>query len=207
MLNTAGSRFDFGNVIFAVLEVCEHRRDAYSSDEAPERLMDDAREKLAEVRRDYVESGGTESYWQRLEHEVLATAMPRYIPRAIAQTAGERNEFGVWRRGDLVARTSFALAALVVGELFIRFLPWVKLFWGPLGIVFLLAGAFYPNLVRWRAERRHTQFLNDLIAEAEAFQRNTKAHYLSEADFDELFSEPGERLQRDAARRATSQHT
>lgn len=189
MFNTAGSRFDFANVIFAVLDVCEHRRDAYSRDEAPERLMTDAREKLEEVKRGYIEAGGTSGYWKRLEDEVLQTVMGRYIPRAVEQTERERTAFGVWRRGDVVARISFAFAALIVGELLIRFLPWVKLLWGPLGIVFILAGVFYPNFVRWRGERAHAVFLNELIADGEAFQRNTRAHYASEADYEELFAD------------------
>lgn len=190
MLNTAGSRFDFGSVIFAVLDTCEHRRDAYSRAEAPERLLADAKEKLDEVQRGYEEAGGADSYWKRLEHEVLGTVMGRYIPRAVQQTELERNEFGIWRRGDLGARISFAFLALIIGEILVRFLPWVKLMWGPLGVVFLILGFMYPTLVRWRSQRRHAAFLNDLIVEGEAFQRNPKTQYLSESDYEELFTDP-----------------
>ena len=63
LLNLAGSSFDFGNVLFAVLQECEHRRRALLPGEAEARLREAARQKLEEIRESYAESGGTPAYW------------------------------------------------------------------------------------------------------------------------------------------------
>jgi hypothetical protein len=46
---------------------------------------------FAEVRESYTELGGTEPYWRQLEHEVMETALPQYIPAAIEQTRMEKS--------------------------------------------------------------------------------------------------------------------
>ena len=119
MLNVAGSSFDFGNVLFAVLQECEHVRRGLLPNEAHGRLIEAARRKLAEVRESYVENGGTPGYWEELEREVLETSMPAYIPEAIEQTRLEQSGYGVWRRGDAVARLVFTLIGLVLGGLIV----------------------------------------------------------------------------------------
>src|SRR5947199_3107213 len=115
MLNLAGSSFDFGQVLFAVLTECEHRRRGLESEEAEEKLTEAAREKLAEIHESYVECGGTEDYFEDLTREILETAIPQYVPRAMEQTRLEREGYDLWRAGDPVARAAFGLLGLPMG--------------------------------------------------------------------------------------------
>src|SRR5262249_6173099 len=71
MLNLAGTSYDFGNVLFAVLQECEHQRRALLPNEAAARLEEIARAKLAEIHASYTELGGTGAYWHQLEREVM----------------------------------------------------------------------------------------------------------------------------------------
>ena len=109
MLNIAGPEYDFGSVVFVVLQECEHRRRGFDDDEAEEQLLRVARGKLAKIRQAYDEFGGAPAYWKVLETEVLETAMPQYIDAAREMTALERSNFGVWRGG--FRPLTFALAA------------------------------------------------------------------------------------------------
>ena len=58
MLNLAGTSYDFGNVLFAVLQECEHQRRALLPNQAAARLQEIARAKLAEIHESYTELGG-----------------------------------------------------------------------------------------------------------------------------------------------------
>lgn len=188
MLNPAGSKFDFGNVIYAVLETCEHRRLSYDDAELEQRLRADAREKLDEIYRSYVEMSGTGSYWARLEREVLETVMPQYVREAARQNALERNDFGIWRGGDILARIGFGMGGLLLAS-FLRFIPGIRLVWLPSELLFAAVGVFLPEIMRWRARRRHSTRLNELIVEGERFQSDRRIHYLSEADLEDIFGE------------------
>src|SRR5436853_2501238 len=116
MLNLAGREYDFGPVLFAVLQDCEHRRRSLPADEEQTAagLMELARRKLAEIEPCYVEAGGSPGYWRELESEVLETALPQYAAAAAAQTRLERQSYGLWRQGDPVSRLVLGLGGLVV---------------------------------------------------------------------------------------------
>lgn len=184
MLNLAGSSYDFGNVLFAVLQECEHARRGLLPNEAEARLKEIARRKLREVRASYEELGGTPAYWQALEREVLETAMPQYIPAAVAQTRLEKTGYGVWRQGDPAARILFGMAALLVGALLIAVPPNLL---AERGFAFLLAvaGFLYPEIKQAYFDFRHSRLLNRLIVQAEKYQKNSRIHYVSEAQLQE----------------------
>lgn len=55
MYDPSGSSFDYGNVIFAVLQDCEHRRRSFSEEKTAEGITECAREKLARIRQSYFE--------------------------------------------------------------------------------------------------------------------------------------------------------
>jgi hypothetical protein len=190
MLNLAGSSYDFGNVLFAVLHECEHVRRGLLPNEAEARLRETARRKLDEIRASYVEMGGTESYWQDLQREVMEAALPQYIPAAIEQTRLERSSYDLWRQGDPAARALLTLIGLVLGGLIVKapFIPiWEDAF------AFALAAAFflYPEIKQLYFDRRHTRFLNRLILHAEKYQRDQRLHYVSEARLEEELSALG----------------
>lgn len=193
MLNVAGSSFDYGNVLFAVIQECEHVRRGLLPNEAQGRLMEAARRKLGEVRESYVECGGTPGYWQELEREVLETSLPAYIPEAIEQTRLEKSGYDVWRRGDASARLLFALGGLVLGALLIL-LPPRLIVENAFAFVLALGGFLYPEVKQLVADFRHSRFLNRMVAEAEAYQKNARIHYVSEARLEKELSALGGRV-------------
>jgi hypothetical protein len=180
-LNLAGPSYDFANVLFAVLQECEHRRRGLLAHEAERDLYEVARAKLEQIHRSYLENGGTADYWRDLEKEVLATAMPQYVAQAIEETRLERTNYDLWRRGDPVARATWALGALVLGALIVL-LPFIPIAEDTFAFLLALAGLFYPEIKRVHYHLRHTRALNRLIADAEAYQRNRRIHYTTEAE-------------------------
>src|SRR5215213_2257012 len=187
MINLAGSSYDYGNVLFAVLQECEHQRRSLLPNEAEARLLAIAKKKLSEIRVSYTECGGTAGYWRTLEKEVLETALPQYIPAAIEQTRLEKTNYGLWRQADPVARAVFGLLGLVLGGLIVMapFIPiWEDTF------AFLLSAAFflYPEIKKGVHDVRHSRLLNRLILQAEAYQKNERIHYVSEAQIEEEFA-------------------
>lgn len=184
LLNLAGSSFDFGNVLFAVLQECEHRRRALLPNEAEARLREAARQKLEEVRESYEESGGTPAYWQALEREVLETAMPQYIPAAMEQTRLERTHYDLWRQGDAAARAVFGLAGLVVGGLIIA-APFIPIWEDIFALLLAVTGLLYPEIKQLVSDFRHSRLLNQLIVQAEKYQKDGRLHYLSTARLEE----------------------
>jgi hypothetical protein len=197
MLNLAGSSYDFGNVLFAVLQECEHQRRALLPNEAEGRLREIARAKLAEIRESYRECGGTEGYWNDLEQEVLETTLPQYIPAAVEQNRLEKNSYDLWRHGDPLSRAAFGLLGLTIGGIIIA-IPWIPIFEDAFAFALAAAGFLYPEIKKTVFDYRHARLLNRLIVEAEKYQRNQKIHYVSEARLQAELDEVGA-----AARTAT----
>ncbi len=195
MLNLAGREYDFGPVLYAVLQECEHRRHSLPEDEAQAaaRLTEIAREKLAEIAVCHREAGGTPAYWHELEREVIETALPQYARAAAAQTRLEETAYGLWRQGDPLSRVLLGLAGLTVGGLIVKapFIPIVED-----TFAFVLAGAafLYPEIRRWYCNWRYSRLLNQLIVQAESYQHR-QLSYVSEAglaaELDAVGGEPG----------------
>jgi hypothetical protein len=183
-LNLAGPSYDFGTVLYAVLQECEHVRRGLLPNEAEARLLETARHKLAEVRQSYEENGGTLPYWQELEREVLETSMPQYIPAAVEQSRLEKTGYDVWRGGDPAARAAFALLGLILGGLIIA-APFIPIWEDAFAFVLAVGGLLYPELRQLFFDTRHSRLLNRLIAQAEKYQYNSRIHYVSEAQLEE----------------------
>ena len=188
MINLAGSSYDFGNVLFAVLQECEHQRRGLLPNEAEDRLREIAGKKLSEIRVSYAEYGGTPGYWRTLEREVLETALPQYIPAAIEQTRLEKTSYGLWRQGDPVARAAFGLLGLLIGSLVIA-APFIPLWENAFAFLLAAGGLLYPEIRKGFFDSRHSRLLNRLIVEAEKYQKNERIHYVSEARIEEEFAE------------------
>ena len=187
MLNIAGPEYDFGSVVFVVLEECEHRRRGFDDDEAEEQLLHVARAKLAKIKEAYDEFGGSPAYWKVLETEVLETAMPQYIVAAREMTALERAKFGIWRGGDPASRFAFALGGLLLGSIIIA-LPFVPIFEAMFAFALAFLGFIYPELKRFTHERRHFRLLNRLVADSTQYQNNARLHYMTTSDIRESFA-------------------
>lgn len=187
MLNIAGPEYDLGNVVFVVLEECEHRRRGFEDEDFSKQLLRVAREKLGKIKKAYDEFGGSQGYWSALEKEVLETAMPQYIAAAREMNALEQSKFGIWRGGDPAARIAFALGGLLIGGIIITlpFFPIIeRMFALALGVI----GFIYPELKRYTHERRHFRVLNRLVTEATQYQQNARLHYMTTSDIRESFS-------------------
>jgi hypothetical protein len=189
ILNCAGHSFDFGNVNFAVLHECEHRRRGLLPAHLDAALVDIARAKLAQVHDSYVEAGGTPSYWEALEREILETTMPQYIEAAREKNRLEKSNYDLWRGGDLVSRAVLALVALTIGGIVVA-LPFIPIFEDAFAFFLALSAWFYPELKRLMFEHRHAHLLNRLIVEAERYQHDHRIHYVSQAALDEAFRTP-----------------
>ena len=184
MLNLAGSSYDYGNVLFAVLQECEHVRRGLLPNEAEARMRETARNKLAEIRVSYEEMGGTAPYWNDLEREVLEVTMPQYLPAAVEQTRLERCSYDLWRQGDPAARAAFTLLGLILGGLIVL-APFIPIWEDAFAFVLAVAGFLYPEIKQLYFDRRHAGFLNRLIVQAEKYQKDSRLHYLSEARLEE----------------------
>ena len=185
MLNLAGTSFDFGNVLFAVLQECEHQRRALLPKEAEARLREIAARKLGEIRASYEEAGGLPAYWQTLEREVMEASLPQYIAHAIEQTRLEQSNYDLWRRGDPASRAILGLAGLVIGGLIWK-APFIPIFEEAIAFVLAGAGFFYPEIKRLISEARHTRFLNRLVTSAERYQKNRRIHaYSTQTELEE----------------------
>lgn len=191
MINLAGTSFDFGNVLFAVLQECEHQRRALLPSEAEGKLREIAGKKLAEIRASYEEAGGLSSYWQMLEKEVMVASLPQYVRHAIEQTRLEQSNFDLWRRGDPASRAAYALGGLVIGGL-IWWAPFIPIFEKWLAPVLAGIGFVYPEMRRWVFELRHVRTMNRLVAHAEKYQKDRRLHaYSQQAELDEALGALG----------------
>lgn len=189
MLNIAGPEYDFGNVVFVVIEECEHRRRGFDDGELASQLFATARAKLAKIKGAYDEFGGSPAYWQSLETEVLQTAMPQYISAAKEMNALERGKFGIWRGGDPLARIAFAVGGVILAAM-LFFVPLVRVFEAFLVFGLAATGFFYPELKRWTHERRHMRVLNRLVVDAARYQQNARLHYMTTTEIRESFTMP-----------------
>jgi hypothetical protein len=179
VINIAGPEYDFGTVVFALLQECEHRRRSFDDVAAGTRAC--VREKLAEIQRTYAEFGGSASYWQSLEKEIMTTMVPQYVDAAAEMNALEESGFGVWRRGDLPARLLFALLGLLIGSILIA-IPWIPIFETMFAFALTAGGFVYPDVRRFLAEQSYARRLNALVAESAAYQQSANLRYMTTDD-------------------------
>jgi hypothetical protein len=191
MLNIAGPEYDFAQVLYAVLQECEHRRRGLDDETLNRDLESIAKAKLAEIKAAYDEFGGSATYWSALEKEVLDTALPQYAPAATEMNQLERTGFGVFRKGDPAARFAFALAGLLIGSIIIA-LPFIPIFEDLFAFALTAGGFLYPDIVRFTFERRHARLLNRMIGDAERYQSTARLHYMTTQQIRESFT-PGEK--------------
>ncbi|MGH9419667.1 MAG: hypothetical protein ACRD3J_06825, partial [Thermoanaerobaculia bacterium] len=169
MLNIAGPDYDYAQVVYVVLQECEHRRRGFDEAEFDAEVTRCATGKLAEIKSSYDEFGGSAVYWGALEKEVDEVVLPQYIAAARVMTDLERNSFGIWRGGDLGARFAFALAGLLIGSIIIA-LPFIPIYEDLFAFALTAAGFLYPDLKRFMHQRRYMKVLNRLVADSARYQ-------------------------------------
>jgi hypothetical protein len=190
MLNIAGAEYDYAQVVYVVLQECEHRRRSFEEESFDAEVRACGAEKLAEIKAVYDESGGSAVYWEALEKEVDEVVLPQYIEAARSITEQERNSFGIWRGGDLGARFAFALAGLLIGSIIVK-LPFIPIAEDMFAFALTAAGFLYPDIKRFMHERRYMKVLNRIVADSARYQENARLHYMTTQDIKKAF-EPGE---------------
>jgi hypothetical protein len=186
MLNIAGPEFDLGNIVYVVLEECEHRRRGFD-DSVDAQVRSTARARLGKIKAAYDEFGGSPAYWAAVETEVMETALPQYVAAAEEMNDLERSKFGIWRGADPLARLMFALAGLTIGGIIIA-LPFIPIFERLFAFALAGLGFAYPELKRWTHERRHAKALNRIVSDAARYQQNARLHYMTTNDIRESFT-------------------
>jgi hypothetical protein len=186
MLNIAGPEYDFGSVVYAVLQECEHHRRSFDEEGFADSIERCAKEKLDQVRKAYDEFGGSELYWKELQKEVLGNVVSQYTEPALEITQLERSGWSLWRKGDLGARLGYALVGLVVGSAIIA-IPWIPIFENMFAFALTAGGFLYPDLKRFVFERRYARTLNKLINDSAAYQEQAGLHYLTAVDIQQSF--------------------
>ena len=186
MLNIAGPEYDLGNIVFVVLEECEHRRRGFE-DSVDAQARKAARARLDKIKAAYDEFGGSPAYWAAVETEVMDTALPQYIVAAEEMNDLERSKYGIWRGADPLARFVFALAGLTIGGIVIA-LPFIPIVESLFAFALAGLGFLYPELKRWTHERRHVKVLNRIVADAVRYQQNARLHYMTTDDIRESFT-------------------
>src|SRR3954466_10308723 len=75
-------------------------------------------------------------YWQRVRRVIDDILLPRYAKAATDELALAKNDYGVWRGGDLLARGTFALAGLILGIIAVK-VPWIPIYekWFPFALM------------------------------------------------------------------------
>lgn len=186
MLNIAGAEYDYAQVAYVVLQECEHHRRSFEESTFDAEVRACAKEKLAEVKAAYDEFGGSAAYWEELEREVDEVVLPQYIAAARDKTELERNNFHIWRGGDLAARFAFALIGLLIGSIIIK-LPFIPIVEDMFAFALMAGGFLYPDLKRFMFERRYMKVLNRLVADSARYQANGKLHYMTSQDIRKAF--------------------
>ena len=190
MLNLAGSAYDFAQVVYTVLDECEHRRRSLPATSDGSEFREMAQRKLAEIKGAYDEMGGSKKYWEALQREVLDTAVPQYAQAALHMNALERNAFNVFRGAEPAARGVYAICGLLIGAAIIK-LPFVPAIENTFAFVLTAAGFFYPDIARYTHERRHARTLNGIVEAAANFQQNARVVYLSNKELEDSFGTRG----------------
>ena len=186
MLNIAGPEFDFGHVVYAVLQECEHRRRGFDIGEFDEEVTACAKEKLAQIKGAYDEFSGSLTYWETLQKEVMSTVLPQYSEPARIITALERSAWKVFRGGDIAARLLFAFVGLVIGSIIIA-TPFIPIVEDTFAFALTGAGFFYPDLKRYYYERQFSKLLNRLVLESARYQENARLNYMTQREIAESF--------------------
>jgi hypothetical protein len=184
VINIAGPEYDFGPVVFALLQECEHRRRSF--DDVAAGVRECAKEKLATIHRAYVDIGGSAPYWASLEKEVMKTVVPQYTAAAKQMNELEESGFGVWHRGDLPARLLFALIGLVIGSIIIA-IPFIPIFETMFAFALTAGGFVYPDIRRFLAERAYAKRMNELVEASAEYQANAKLRYMTDDDMNKMF--------------------
>ena len=168
MLNLAGPSYDFGDVLFAVLQECEHWRRGLLPNEARGAPAGDGAPQARGDPRSYEERGGTRPYWTIWSARCSDPAAA-VRPRRRRADAARNEPLRPLAAGRPAARALFALLGLVLGGLIIA----APLFLSSrtLRLPAHAGGAPLPGDQEGVFDFRHAQPLNLPLKQWERYQR------------------------------------
>ncbi len=167
-MNLYPRQYHLAELTAHVVALLERRRLAFEHwDEAP--LVEEAKKALGEAGRQFREVADDAAYWERTTSQLMSVAMPRYLKLARAEHALEQRGYGIWRRGDVISRATYAVVGLITGFIILRTaVPnWLE----PLPVAMFIGGPVLPELQTWWAKRKYrlqlVALVDDMQREAE----------------------------------------
>lgn len=132
--------------------------------DARARLLTVFKSELAELRSRFFEVFEDPPYWDRLEKAILDVCFPRYCAAAEKQTTLQLRDYGLWRGGDLLARSVYAVAGFAIG-LFMVKMPFVPIpeTWDLFAFATMIAGPFVPDFQIWVHDRKYRRQLTQIV--------------------------------------------
>jgi hypothetical protein len=157
------NRYRLAQLTAHVLGLLERRREGFPewNDETEATLTQEAKAALGEAGLQFAEVAADQPYWQRIEHTVLTTVLPRYFQAAKEQHQLEKQKFNLWRGGDFISRVAYGGAGLLAALIVWR--TAIPDFLEPLPLAFFIGGPLLPDLQIWFAKRRYRDRVSSIV--------------------------------------------
>lgn len=132
---------------------------------------------LAEMRKRFFELFDDKSYWERVERALTDTAFIRYCALAEKQTGLEGRDYGLWRGGDILARSAYAAGGLAIGILMVK-LPFIPIpeSWDLFAFATMLGAPFIPDVQVWLHKRRYRKGLEAVVKDMKEAEDQLKLY-------------------------------
>jgi hypothetical protein len=170
------SQYQLPELTAHLIALLERRRLAFDSwnDETEASLQEAANQMLSEAGIRFRELADDPEYWRRTTETLMTVMVPRYLRLAEPQQTLEKNGYGSWRKGDLLARVTYGAAGLLLGIIVWRTpIPdWVE----PLPLLMFVAGPLLPDLQAWWARRKYAKQLTVLVEDMKSEQTDRRAY-------------------------------
>lgn len=101
-------------------------------------------------------------------------------PLPDGRTAWSSTDFDLWRQGDPVARTAYAVVGLTLGGLIVA-APFIPIFEDAFAFALAAVGLAYPEIKRLFFSLRQSRLLNRLIVAGERYQKDGRIHYVADS--------------------------
>jgi hypothetical protein len=167
-------RFSLPFLSGVLIAAAERRRPGLGawSEAGKAQLLQVFREELASARAAFLEMFKEPEAWAWIERALVENCFPRYAVLAEKQTTLEQREYGLWRGGDIVARSAFFGIGLGLGLFLVKapFIP-IPETWDLLILALGFGGPFVPDLQVWLAKRRYAKALQAVVEDMREAQQ------------------------------------
>lgn len=195
-MSVYSERFSLPFLSQVVIAAAERKRPGLGpwSLEVQAELVKTVVEELAELKRRFFEVYDDQAYWAKVERTILEVVFPRYVAEAKQFTELEKRDFGTWRRGDLVARLTYALGGFALGTFLVKvpFIP-IPETWDALIFAMAIAAPFLPDAQAWFHRRRYARRIKAILRDVQEVEQQMSLYpALAPVDPAAAVSAPGE---------------